>query len=242
MLRYLLLAAFLAAGLTALCQSNCTDPAASNFNPMASVDDGSCVYCTPDEVAVMVAMTDYFGDGWNGSFYSLTDVSTGTVIQTGSLDQALVGNGLTSGLDAFCISSACALYTVDGSQGDVGGTTTEVFLADGTILASSTGLFGPYLVGLPVPSGPCSAGGCTDPQCANYSPFATEDDGSCICIDCPGDLDGSGVVSVDDLLPILGNFGTDQCAWPCPRDLDNNGVGGVGDVLIFLDLFQTTCP
>jgi endo-1,3(4)-beta-glucanase len=55
--------------------------------------------------------------------------------------------------------------------------------------------------------------GCTYAAAENYNPQATMDDGSCeITIDegCTGDLDGDGVVTVNDLLQMLGVFG-DSC-------------------------------
>jgi hypothetical protein len=54
--------------------------------------------------------------------------------------------------------------------------------------------------------------GCTYPDAANFDPAATMDDGSCLSAEpaCVGDLNGDGVVSVVDLLALLGVFG-DAC-------------------------------
>ena len=52
--------------------------------------------------------------------------------------------------------------------------------------------------------------GCTYEAAVNYNPLASMDDGSCeITQDdgCAGDLDGDGVVTVNDLLQMLGVFG-----------------------------------
>ena len=83
----------------------------------------------------------------------------------------------------------------------------------------------------------CPISGCTDPAYAEFALAATEDDGSCVtpvaygciyeaadnydaeantdngnCIfaddDCPGDLDGDGLVATPDLLSFLSVFGT----------------------------------
>lgn len=55
--------------------------------------------------------------------------------------------------------------------------------------------------------------GCTDDTALNYEPESTFDDGSCVFGDdtasCPGDLTGDGVVGTQDLLAILGLFGTE---------------------------------
>ena len=62
--------------------------------------------------------------------------------------------------------------------------------------------------------GPCNdvLGGCTYIQALNYQPDASWDDGSCLFAPCnngcDGDVDGDSSVSVNDILLLLGNFGT----------------------------------
>ena len=51
---------------------------------------------------------------------------------------------------------------------------------------------------------------CTYDAAINNNPLATMDDGSCDIIqddECVGDLDDDGVVTVNDLLQLLGVFG-----------------------------------
>ena len=60
--------------------------------------------------------------------------------------------------------------------------------------------------------GSCGITGCTYPDGINYNPEATNDDGSCTFDlggggSCPGDLDGSGVVQLNDLLDFLLYYG-----------------------------------
>ncbi|MDP6312612.1 MAG: hypothetical protein QF781_10730, partial [Phycisphaerales bacterium] len=50
----------------------------------------------------------------------------------------------------------------------------------------------------------------------------------------PGDLDGDGVVGVDDLLNLLGAWG--PCSG-CPADINGDGTVGVDDLLIMLANF-----
>ena len=63
--------------------------------------------------------------------------------------------------------------------------------------------------------GSCLFAGCTDSTAANFNPIATIDDGSCgVACDpagastCQADNDGDGVITVSDLLILLGEFGT----------------------------------
>lgn len=62
--------------------------------------------------------------------------------------------------------------------------------------------------------GSCLFAGCTDSAAANFNPIATIDDGSCgeACDPagdsaCEADNDGDGIITVSDLLILLGEFG-----------------------------------
>jgi hypothetical protein len=48
---------------------------------------------------------------------------------------------------------------------------------------------------------------------------------------CPSDLNGDDIVSVNDLLQMLGAWG--PCA-DCPEDLNADGAVDVGDLLVLL--------
>jgi hypothetical protein len=61
--------------------------------------------------------------------------------------------------------------------------------------------------------GTCLFAGCTNEEALNYSPLATIGDQSCIYeVDfesgCASDTNQDGIVSVADLLILLGEFGT----------------------------------
>ena len=82
--------------------------------------------------------------------------------------------------------------------------------------------------------------GCTDINACNYDPNAIIDVGSCeydSCL-CPEDLNGDGVISVADILVVLGQFG---CNLDCNVDINNDGSTNVQDILILLAAFGTTC-
>jgi hypothetical protein len=57
--------------------------------------------------------------------------------------------------------------------------------------------------------------------------------------ECIGDLDGDGVVGINDLLDLLAAWG--PCATPCPADLDGDGNVAVVDLLALLGSWGS-CP
>lgn len=206
----------------------CTDSDAVNYNPFASVDDGSCCYGANIEFN----MFDSFGDGWNGATYSFYDAA-GDLVASGDLTSA--ENGGDFDTDGVCVPEAgCyTLIVTDGSfPGEVSWTIT------GAAFNTTSGGPGTFSVGL---GAACTEGcglpfspnyvspetvdvvnndlcdfsdyvmGCTYADASNYSELATNDDGSClfdIANPCPTDLNGDGGTTTADLLLFLGAFGT----------------------------------
>ena len=60
-----------------------------------------------------------------------------------------------------------------------------------------------------------------------------------VCESCPGDIDDSGAVEVNDVLAMLALWG--ECADPCPADLDQDGEVEVDDILALLS-YWGDCP
>ena len=83
-----------------------------------------------------------------------------------------------------------------------------------------------------------SCAGCTDETASNYDPSAIVDNGSCEYNTCIGDLNEDLLVSVADILVILGTFG---CLENCEDDLSSDGTVGVEDLLILLSNFGQDC-
>jgi hypothetical protein len=79
----------------------CTDPAATNYDPNAAFDDGSCTYSSCTDVTLN--MVDSWGDGWNGNTFTLTN-SVGVVSFSATLATGL------SGTAAVCLPDDC--YTI----------------------------------------------------------------------------------------------------------------------------------
>lgn len=80
--------------------------------------------------------------------------------------------------------------------------------------------------------------GCTDPAANNYDPEATLDDGSCELPLCLGDLNADLLVSVADILEMLGEFG---CTENCETDLSGDEAVSVDDLLLLLANFGLEC-
>ena len=85
----------------------CTDSAAANYDPNATIDSGNCVYCDPGTFILTVDMFDSFGDGWSGAEYYLFDINSGALVDSGSLGTAFSGDGLTVGTDLICLAPGC---------------------------------------------------------------------------------------------------------------------------------------
>jgi len=168
--------------------SGCTDATATNYDPTATIDDGSCTYpCTENEV--LFNMYDLWGDGWNGGSYTVTDMSGNTVATGGLLSGSF-------GVDTLCLPTGCYNLDVVGNPFS----TYEIRFDFGDLLTYA--MVGSY-TNLCV--GPIN--GCTDSTATNYDPTATIDDGSCtytVCTDYPTGL------NVFDVIDTRVNFAWDN--------------------------------
>ena len=161
--------------------SGCTDPLATNYDPTATVDDGSCLYSsvltittTVCSSATSVALTGPWW-GWDPTA-GPTAVDNGNGTWTFTLDPAptadmeylLVVDGVQEDLVAAGTASgdwSCTpitdYFSYANRQWVVGsGNVTNTYNTCGTCAVSISG--------------------CTDPTATNYDPTATVDDGSCI--------------------------------------------------------------
>ena len=85
-----------------------------------------------------------------------------------------------------------------------------------------------------------SCSGCTDVDACNYLSEAIIDDGtcefeSCLCLE---DINQDGIISVADLLLMLGEF---SCQNSCNADINSDGVVSVEDLLLLLAAFGQSC-
>jgi hypothetical protein len=168
----------------------CTDPGALNYDEYAGCDDGSCEYPDPCDLNnVTIAMTDSFGDNWNGATYIIMD-GDGLVVAEGSHE------GGTESADVLCLADGCYVIVVGGGAFD-----SEIgweVISGGDVLAAGgapdAGGFGLNAEGCEI------VAGCTDEEACNYSADATYDDNSCTYPGCtnPDALNYDSEAGCDD--------------------------------------------
>jgi hypothetical protein len=185
--------------------AGCTDPLACNYDASALCDNNSCCY----EGCLTINMTDSYGDGWNGVIWEVVSMSTGDVVDTGSLDNGLEGIDLTC-LSAGCYTFRCnvnnGIYTwepgwtiVGADGGDYSGDAYDEVVF--TILGGGSDL------------------GCTEVTACNYSYLAVCDLGFC-CYDNCGVLtmmdtygdgwNGAYLTITDDNAMVIGTYTFDS--------------------------------
>ena len=151
-------------GYFGTCVLGCTDPNATNYDPTADIDDGSCTFNNCSNYTL--TMIDSWGDGWNGNTFDVYDAS-GALVSSSTLSSG------SSGTDVLCLPDACYDITCGGGSymSEVSWTLTDD--ATGTVILSGGAPYGPTTLCVP------PVFGCTDPSYDNYDATATVDDGSC---------------------------------------------------------------
>jgi hypothetical protein len=164
-------------GIGASCPlEGCTDPTATNFNPNATDDNGSCVYPEPcltnsvfatftpglfaSEVSWMITNEDGLVVASGGGYFSNSSVS-----------------------QQICLPDGCYILNMYDSFGDGWNGASLVIVGSGVIYLNATLTFGAYGQVIFNVNSECDdlpgIEGCTNPIAWNYNPAATIDDGSC---------------------------------------------------------------
>jgi hypothetical protein len=155
----------------------CTDDSAVNFNAAANTDDGSCIYCNAEG---SVASTLYLC-----TFTNKDQVQLDIYDSQGNLVISLDG-GLLSAISYhdLCLQAGECYTAVMSNSAGLTGWYNGYFWINGTggqfinmgldpAMTTQTVVFST--------DGSCnSVFGCTDPNATNYNADATNDDGSCI--------------------------------------------------------------
>ena len=248
----------------------CTDSGANNFNPGATLDDGSCTYPCSD-VSVTILTDNYPSE----TTWTVNDDNGATVMSGGAY-----ANSGTIYIETACLEVGCYTLNVNDSYGDgiccaygEGSYTVNVdgedVLTGGQFTNDVSEGFCVEFSGVP---------GCTLLDACNFNPNATVDNGSCIFpysivyVDEDGDGVGGNIAIADacDPLPADWVVTTGDCddgnnavypgapgtgegidnncdgevtgaeMVPCPADLNEDGSITVADVLIVLGEFG--CP
>jgi hypothetical protein len=153
--------------------SGCTNPAACNYNEVASGDDGSCCFNN----CLLMFMDDYVEDGIENAQYNIVNQTTGFVAASGSLSTP------EEGVDFICLPDGCyELEIMENSPFYTSNNLTLFDTDDGNLnhVGSAPDLHY-FSVGNPI----CS--GCTDSSAFNYNEAADINDGSC-CYNAPAYL------------------------------------------------------
>ncbi|MCH2197546.1 MAG: T9SS type A sorting domain-containing protein [Flavobacteriales bacterium] len=160
----------------------CTDPLASNYDPAATVDDGSCIVCNDILVDVTV----------DGSFFP-GEVTFDIVDSGANVVYSGTGN---DGSFTLCLPAGCYQIDMFDSFGDGWNGANIDFSVGGSSIGNVDLDNAPIGDGLNNGSdfvdvgntGSCPVLGCTDPTACNFDPAATLDDGNCIAAPCLNDL------------------------------------------------------
>ncbi|MDA0882040.1 MAG: choice-of-anchor B family protein [Bacteroidetes bacterium] len=205
----------------------CTDPAASNFNPNATVDDGSCVFPCYD--FTLELLTDnYPGE----TTWTVTD-DAGAVVASGGP----YAGTQTAFTETFCLNQGCYTFDIFDSYGDgmqfngvigsyelldANGNTLAVIVSGGNFGFSATHTFC---------AEPDVILGCTNSSACNFNPAATSDDGSCLLPDGCTDINACNYNAnalCDDGSCIL----PDGCTNPLACNFDANATCDDGSCLV----------
>ena len=170
---------------------------ASNYNPDATDDDGSCMFngCTNDDFSNynLFANTN---EGCSNTPVS-ADFNGDGIVQLEDLLEFLIAYGQT-GPDWTMdwVAEACTVDPIPLDElidvDESGCTYPEAANYDETAVNDA---------------GNCAFPGCTDSEALNFNPLANIEDSTCNYNVCP-DFNGDGAVQAEDLLDFLISWGT----------------------------------
>ena len=245
------------------CISGCTDAEAINYDPDATVDDGTCVYFATScefighpawpglEAGLYSDSTLWHYQGaeaygeWvlhmpelvvepaSGSSFAVMEWSNLTMSNMPPGLQPQNMPSLMMGGEQVCVSYS-------GIPSEVG---LYPVLVSGELTVT---LFGnPYMVGpynvvgtIEVLPNPNPIAGCTYGNAANYVVYANVDDGSCVFAGCtePEACNYQPLATVDD-----GTCDFGVCETVCPADVNGDGTVNTNDLLGLLGYFGLPC-
>jgi len=159
------------------CLEGCTDPEANNYNPDASIDDGSCTYdiygCTDAEANNYNPLANIDDGSCTYDILGCTDPSANNFNPSANIDDGSCTYDVFGCTDNTALNYNPFANIDDGSCEYAVYGCTDPFATNYNPLAT-------------VDDGSCVLilAGCTDPLAINYNPNASEDDGSCVYNTC----------------------------------------------------------
>lgn len=227
--------------------SGCTDPAACNYNPLATLDDGSCDL--PD------GCTDPGACNFDGSA-SCDNGTCEYITCLGCTDLGACNYDPSASLD----DGSCEYLTCAGCTNPLACNYDATATIDDGTCINPDGCTDPGACNY-VPAAQCDAGtceyvtclGCTDANACNYDSGATIEDGTCtysLTYYVDADNDGYGNAAVpQDLCNPQAGFVLDNTDCDDSNDQVHPGAAGTGEgidtncnLVIDPDEELTTCP
>jgi hypothetical protein len=224
--------------------SGCTDPLACNFNPAASIDNGSCILpngctdaaaCNFDPAATCdngsCILPNGCTDATACNFDPAATCDNGScILPDGCTDVTACNYDVT----ALCDNGSCVAtmtYYEDADNDGFGDAANSVqlcapqagFVLDNTDCDDTNAFVYPNAPG---------TGEGIDNNCNNVIDLDEEQ------ITCLGDFDGDGLRNVSDILILLGDF---ACSGGCVADMDGDDLVNTTDILAFLNVFGIDC-
>jgi len=155
----------------------CTDPTATNYDPAATQDDGSCVY---QSNLFQITVQD-IGDEDILEYHEWVSCKSGNIVnivETGSSQSAAETSNFHVGVLQPNIGQVIGVDAAPGMQG------SECYEYLGINLNTAINGFISRDGSSAVAYSDCAqcegVYGCTDPAATNYNPLATMNDGSCV--------------------------------------------------------------
>jgi len=205
--------------------SGCTDVCAGNYDPAATMDDGSCFY--PNGGNISTADTTAFCE--NDSIFDFINVDI--INEVGTITEYFITDDINVNIVAGPFTSS----NIDFNAAPDGNYNIWAITSYQTITFPASGLLADLQMdcnfalsnAIFVSAQFCTIFGCTDMGACNFDPLANQDNSSCIYVTDPDeDCDGDDILNGDDCEPLDPNIFS-QPGDPC----DDGNMYTIDDTL-----------